>query len=218
MQKLSRLEKCLVIVCFILLIFHIYQYISYDFILQPLIRVVFYVLQILGLIFFGEKSIPYCLIPFALALTLDITFDNFTPFFMIIFSIMLVDKKIVTCISMLGYCICVFIVCTLHKKTGIHIAIHFGGCFLLSILAYLVYECIKDKSFAKYKAFSKKIKKLDLTAEEENILREIVINKKQLKELGKPNTISKKINTCYKKNNLSSSKELYLVFEEIFKN
>ena len=230
--KFKDQESLYIIIISMLLLFcHVYQFIDSGYMIEPLIRVIYYFVEILVLYFFGIKSIPYLLAPFGLILTLFIKFDNYTPFVLIISAILIKHEKKFTFINLILYTVCVFVVCTLHDKSAIHIAAHFLGCIFLTLCGRIIFLSGALKFYNEYKENFKrdlvnnffdsgklKYQNLDLTPDEYFILHEIVINKKPFKAIGKPNTISVKIQKCYKKNNFDSPEELYKAYLKMIEN
>ena len=135
----DRLLYSLITCSTVLLGFHIFQFIDSGFMIEPLIRVAFYALEIPILIIFKEASLPYLLLAFGLILTLQISFDNFTPFILIITATLIKNKTKFSILSCSLYLICVVIVCTMHHKTSIHLAIHILGCIYLFLLGCLIF-------------------------------------------------------------------------------
>jgi len=212
----------LCVISLMLIGFHVYQYIDSGFRIEPLTRAIFYFINIVVLFIFGLKALPYTLVPFGIALALQMSFENYSAYILICSAILIKHDKRFTIISFLLYIISVFVVCTMHKKTGIHIAIHFLGCSFFTCIGLLIFESGALFYYKQYKQnYQDIIKKtfgdkkgnisgeLDLTTDEYFLLHEIVINCQPLKALGKPNTISKRIQRCYERNGLKNTSELY---------
>lgn len=179
----------------LLFCFHLYQLIDSNFLIQPLIRVIFYALLIPALFLIGRKALPFGFFLFALAIGLTISFDNYTPFLIVALACFLVPKAEILFLSL--YALDIIAVCMLHDKSPIHLLIHYINCiFFYSFLKLL----IKGRA---------KREPLILTPEETFILEELR-NGKQQKEIltFSKNTVTKKLREARLRNNLATTEEL----------
>lgn len=222
---LSNKQSILIVILSTLLaVCHIFQlYIDGD--KDLLIKIIFLMGLSLAVVFFGIKAVPFVLLPFGLTLAIDMTCEDFTPFVLVISAILIRHKRNFSIVSFILYLSAVFFVCTVHKKTGVHIAVHLIGCMFLSVVGWIISLSGALYYFNQYKggiieSHKKQIQTvaLDLTDEEYFLLHAICIDKQLLKNLGKPNTISHKLQKCYQKNGLSSTDELYTKFMQIEEN
>ena len=216
---LSNKQSVLIAVLSVLLaVCHTFQFIV-DGDKDLLIKIIFLDGLSLSVIIFGIKSVPFVLLPFGLTLATYMTCEDFTPFILVISAVLIRHKRNFSIVSFILYLSAVFFVCTVHKKTGVHIAVHLIGCMFLSVVGWIISLSGALYYFNQYKGGIIESHKtqiqsvvLDLTDEEYFLLHAICIDKQLLKNLGKPNTISHKLQKCYQKNNLSSTNELYAKF------
>ena len=187
----------LLVLSVILLGFHIYQFIDSGFLVYPLVRIIGFTFIIINLLFLPASTTPYFIYSFALIITQTITFENYTPFVMVVIAYTMVQKYF-SCFMLL-YFLDIVIVCVRHDKDPVHLVVHVLNCIVLYILITLANNRLMSN------------KRLDLTKEESAILNEIVINGKHLKEIEgyKENTVSKKLKTMRIKNYCTTNKELY---------
>lgn len=195
--KENKTKLYLFYISIALLGFHIYQFIDSGFLVYPLLRIIGFSCIIINLLFLPDCTTPYFIYGFALLITQTISFENYTPFILVIVAYTMVQKYF-SCFMLL-YLLDVVIVCIRHGKDPVHLLIHVLNCIILYALITLAMNKVMKE------------KRLDLTKEEEKILFEIVANGKRLKEIEgyKENTVSKKLKVMRMKNYCTTNKELY---------
>lgn len=194
--------------CFVILGFHIYQYIDSGFQIEPLIRIIFYSVSPFVIFFVGQKAIPILICSFMLITEQFNNFTNYTSFFCLAVSLLILEERKNKIFSLSVYIIDVVIVCERHGKTSIHLLIHFLGCIFIYCFVRFIYKILSNDFYRKYGN-----QKLNLSEKERFILSELAKGNKQ-KEISEysENTVSKILKKCREKNNCSTNAELILKF------
>ncbi len=196
----NPIEWGMFLVCVLLLPIDLYQFIDSGFMIQPLFWGISDIVFMVSMLFVGQKCIAGELLIMALCYGQSITFDNYTPFFMICFVCVLLKNKLKKIVPvLLLYGIDIVIVCMRHGKTPLHLVRHFIICFVIYFVFLIFIYYVRHQIF------------LDLTEEERQILEVLAVDGKKQKEVKGycQNTVAKKIAKCRKKNNCKSNADLY---------
>lgn len=191
----------------VLLVCHIWQFYDSQFMFQPLSRIVLYSILIPAVFVFGRKAIFVLFLIFAYVAALDITFENYTSFIVVMIISMVnakdnFKKDLKIYIPYLAvYAACALISCQRHDKDASHIVIHIANCFWLFFITYIFIKKGKKKKHLKLDDVQKKI------------LSELASGKLQ-KEITfvNKNTIKNKIQKALVDNDLLSKEQLLMLY------
>lgn len=186
----------------------IYFYYDSAGIVVPLFYAVFFFLYLIFVFIFGEKIIPILYVIYSAGALQDITFINATIFF--IFMLLSWElpkwKNPLTVIYILE----AVIVCVRHERTPVHLLFHFGYCFTLYAGATIIKHNIEKRAVVNV---SEHFKKLDLTPEEEEILKQKAEGKlmKEITGVSK-NTRTAYIKAAMQRNGCKTQEELLALY------
>ena len=191
----------------VLLVCHIWQFYDSHYLFQPLSRIVLYSILIPAVFVFGRKAIFVLFLIFAYVAALDITFENYTSFIVVMIISMVYakddfKKDLKIYIPYLAiYAACVLISCQRHDKDASHIVIHFANCFWLFFITYIFIKKGKNK------------KHLKLDDVQKRILKELASGKLQ-KEIDfcNKNTVKNKLDKAIIDNDLLSKEHLIMLY------
>ena len=191
-------DTYLSITCIIALIciaLHTYQFIDSHYQIEPLVRLVFSVGFPIVIFFAGRIGSYWYWWLYANILALNTTFQNYTAFVIIVIFISLVPKA--KWISLVLYALEIFFVATVRDKSPVHILIHICNCICIYMAIIFLLKPTVNK------------RKLDLTLDEEFILKELLDGKSQ-KEIDKwsQNTITNKLKSARERNDIATTDEL----------
>ncbi len=199
--KLFAEDKFRLVVCaasLALAFFHSYQFVLSGFNYNCLVRLVFFFFVVPCTIFFGRKAVYIMLILFSIVASYLNTFNNYTGFFCLLMSCILVhrNKYILLCVYAVNETAA--LIC--QKCEISHIAIHLLSCCLW----YVLYFYINHQKVA-----------LDLTDGEIRILDELIAGKQQ-KEIDfyNKNTVTKKLRNARNRNNCKTTNELLFKYRK----
>lgn len=181
----------------ILIPIHIYQYIMSGYEIRPLIRLVFCCVYTLSVLFFRRKCIVFLFSLYAFILTQFITFQNYTPFVILVLASILTPKINKFLIGL--YAIDAIVMFIRTDLSVSHILIHAINCFI-------IWNAIRAILHVKFSP-----KPLKLTEEETLILNDLR-NGKQQKEIENfsKNTVTKYLRNAKERNNIATTEELLI--------
>ena len=190
-----------------LLVCHCWQFYNSGWMIEPLIRIVFYVVYIIVVMIAGRKAIPFLFLVLALVLVQFMSFTNYTCFIVCCLFCAVYDKA--KWPIFIVYVLDVLIVCYRHDKTEVHIIIHFMNCAFILFSTKIIFNRLFDKLHKKH------VKKLLLDPVDRYILNELANGKKQ-KEIQhySENTISKRLKKMRERNFCFTNQELILWYLE----
>lgn len=207
--KTDRIQWTICLASVVLLACHVWQFFDSGYMFQPLTRIVLYPALIISVFFFGRNAILYVFLIFGYVTALDVTFENYTPFIVVVLFCFIKGKEPVSknkgfYILHLGlYALCALISCQRHDKDASHIVIHFVNCAWIYLVVYFFIKKGKPK------------RHLKLDDVQMRILKELSEGKMQ-KEIDfvNKNTVTNKIHDALIENNLMTKEQLLMRFIE----
>jgi len=189
---------------FVLLGFHIYQYIDSNFMYQPLVRIIYYSIYPFVIFFLGREAILFLFLLFSFSIEQFADFSNYTSFFIIVFFLFVYKRFSIPVIAI--YILDVIIVCEHHNKSPIHLAVHFINCGFIFVASRIIFNICVSK-------IKKSSRKLDLDETDRFILQELSKGAKQKEIEGfSENTISKRLKKMRDRNFCETNSELLMLF------
>lgn len=176
--------------------------------IESLLYGVFFLVYILIVFFFGEKSIPVLYVIFSMGAVQDITFINATVFLILMMVSWQFPKwKFPLAII---YILQIVIVCMRHEKTSVHLLFHIALCLTLYAGCEAVKKTLQKRAIM---SISKNFKKLDLRPEEEDIIKQRAEGKmyKEIISYSK-NTITAYITLAMERNGCKTKEELIAMY------
>lgn len=203
--KTDIIQLSICLASIILLVCHIWQFFDSGYMFQPLTRIILYPILIVSVFFFGRKAILYVFLGFAYITALDVTFENYTPFIVVVLFCSIKGKEPVSknkgfYIMYLGiYVLCAMVSCQRHDKDASHIVIHFVNCAWIYLAVYFFIKKGKPK------------RHLKLDDIQIRILKELSEGKMQ-KEIDfvNKNTVTNKLHDALIENNLMTKEQLLM--------
>lgn len=192
-----QFKICSVVLCMLLTAAHIYMFIDSNYMIEPLLRVIFYPTLAITIIFKGKRIIPYMIIGFSIILVQWCSFENYSYIMAICICLVVVPKIKIPVLSL--YVVDVVIVCMRHAKSSLHLIIHLGICSVI-VLAFEIVNYIKFKAVI-----------LDLTEDEDKMLYELAVKRRTQSSIEgySQSGVQKKLNKMCKRNNCTNNEELY---------
>ena len=175
---------------------HWIQFVNSGYMIQPLVRAICATTYVVTAILFGKKSWPIALFVWAMALVYFNRFCNYTSFIMILIAIG--RNKSLKFPYIYSYFIAVIVCLYLYKDTYTHLLIHVGGCYFFYNVYLVIMNFVEPNQVP-----------LDLTSEEEDILKQMAEGKEIKSVSGySQNTIYDKLKSARKRNGCLFNKDL----------
>lgn len=178
--------------------FHLCQFVLSNFNSKCLVRLVFFFAIAPATFFFGRNAVYFMLILFSIVASYLNSFNNYTSFFCLLMSCILVHRNRYVLLSV--YALNITAALISQKCEITHIAIHILSC----VFWYILYFHINRRRVS-----------LDLTDSEARILDELVAGKQQKEiEFCNKNTVTKKLHNARERNGCKTTNELLFKYRK----